>query len=115
MLTAIATNKPDANAQLIVQRFMPGLIDFTYGQREGLPTKPDPAVVRLIMRQAGVTPQEAIYIGDSDVDMQTGQAAGVATVGVLWGFRQREELVRAGAEMLAADAKQLYHFITQTP
>lgn len=111
--TAIATNKPDEINQLIVQRFMPGLIDYAYGQRSDLPRKPDPAVLYLIMEQAGVTPEETIYAGDSDVDIQTGHAAGVDTVGVLWGFRPREELEEAGAKMLAANAEELYHFITQ--
>lgn len=63
------------------------------GQREGKPIKPDPEIVREAMEGIpGISLDEVIYCGDSDVDMQTGLGAGVMTVGVTWGFRTREEL-----------------------
>ncbi len=63
------------------------------GQREGKPIKPDPMIVSEAMEGLpGVTIDEVVYCGDSDVDMQTGLGAGVRTIGVTWGFRTREEL-----------------------
>ena len=62
------------------------------GQREGIPAKPDPGIVYDIMRKAEVKNEEVIYVGDSNVDMQTAHNAGVTAVGVAWGFRPRAEL-----------------------
>ena len=63
------------------------------GQRDGKPIKPDPEIVHEAMEEVpGITLDEVVYCGDSDVDMQTGLGAGVKTIGVTWGFRTREEL-----------------------
>ena len=68
-----------------------------FGQREGVPLKPDPAVVGEILALTGVAKERVLYVGDSGVDMQTAAAAGVRSVGVTWGFRERTELEEAGA------------------
>ena len=68
-----------------------------FGQREGVPLKPDPAVVEEILSLTGAAKERVLYVGDSGVDMQTAAAAGVRSVGVTWGFRDREELVESGA------------------
>ena len=62
------------------------------GQKEGVPRKPDPTAVLQIAGEMGATPEETIYIGDSEVDIRTGHAAGMRTIGVSWGFRSREVL-----------------------
>ena len=62
------------------------------GQREGIPAKPDPSIVNDIIATAGVTKEEVLYVGDSNVDMQTAHNAGVTACGVTWGFRPRTEL-----------------------
>ncbi len=112
IVTAVVTNKPDEITQPLVQRFLSGLIDYAYGRSDALPPKPDPTMVRMVMRQAGVSEQDTIFAGDSDVDIFTGQAADIDTVGVLWGFRPREELEEAGAKLLAGDMEELYRYIT---
>lgn len=66
--------------------------DLVAGERPGIGRKPDPAGVFQIMETLGVRPEECLYLGDTNTDMKTGQAAGVDTVGVTWGFRDREEL-----------------------
>lgn len=78
--------------------FFPG-VEFAavFGQREGVPLKPDPAVVEEILALTGVAKERVLYVGDSGVDMQTAAAAGVRSVGVTWGFRERAELEEAGA------------------
>ena len=91
---AVASNKYQAGTDLLMKTFFPEVSFLAVnGQREGFPIKPDPAIVRGIMDLIpGITPEEVVYIGDSDVDMQTGRNAGVITIGVSWGFRSVEEL-----------------------
>ena len=67
------------------------------GQQDGLPQKPDPAGIFSVLSDWGIAPSECVYLGDSDVDMQTGNNAGCMTVGVLWGFRDKQELDENGA------------------
>ena len=90
---AVASNKYQEGAETVIGHFF-GKFDWVtvLGQREGFPIKPDPGIVGLCMQAAGVTKDEVLYVGDSNVDMQTGIGAGVDTVGVTWGFRSREEL-----------------------
>lgn len=90
---AVASNKYQAATQKLVRHYF-GDTDFVavFGQREGVAIKPDPQIIFDVLEVAGVTPEDVIYVGDSNVDMQTGPRAGVDTVGVSWGFRPREEL-----------------------
>ena len=90
----MASNKYQDGAEKLVHHFF-GEYDFVriLGQREGQPIKPDPAIVDQVLAEVpSVTKSETVYVGDSNVDMQTGLNAGVRTVGVSWGFRTREEL-----------------------
>lgn len=111
---AVLTNKPDEPAQVLVRRFFPDIsFDQVVGQRAGVPTKPDPTAVNKMIQQAGVAKEEVLYLGDSDVDMLMAANAGVCGIGVLWGYRTKEELQKAGAyavidkveELLALPAK----------
>ena len=90
---AVASNKYQAATEKLVPHFFPD-IHFTaiLGQREGVPTKPDPAIVHDILSLAGVSKAETLYIGDSNVDMQTALNSGVDACGVAWGFRPVSEL-----------------------
>ena len=100
---AVASNKYQEGAESIVAAYF-GQFGFVHvlGQREGRPIKPSPEIVDEIMfRTDGITRDETVYIGDSDVDMQTGKNAGVRTIGVTWGFRSREELLSCGPWRLA--------------
>lgn len=104
---AVASNKYQAGTEALMKRFF-GRYDFvrTLGQRDGQPIKPDPAIIEEIMSAVpGISAEEVVYCGDSDVDMQTGINAGVRTVGVTWGFRSREEL-EAYKPWLLADAPE---------
>ena len=91
---AVASNKYQEGTEQLVEKFF-GKYEFVkvIGQREGKPIKPDPEIVHEAMEGVpGITLDEVVYCGDSDVDMQTGLGAGVKTIGVTWGFRTREEL-----------------------
>lgn len=81
------------------------------GQCDGIPRKPDPAGVFQILEGLGIEPSESIYVGDSDVDMKTGKAAGLFTVGVTWGFRSKELLVETGADITIDHAQELLRFL----
>ena len=91
---AVASNKYQEGTEELVRKFF-GRYRFVriLGQRDGKPIKPDPLIVAEAMEGVpGITTEEVVYCGDSDVDMQTGIGAGVKTIGVTWGFRTREEL-----------------------
>ena len=90
---AVLSNKPHLQTLDVVKTFFGNEIFVcVMGQQEGIPRKPDPTAALMIAEKIGISKEECLYIGDSDTDMQTGNAAGMATVGVTWGFRTREVL-----------------------
>lgn len=111
---AVASNKFQAGTEKLVRRFFPQ-IDFAaiFGQRPGVPLKPDPAVVEEILRMTGVDRRAVLYVGDSGVDMQTAAAAGVHSVGVTWGFRDRAEIEACGAWRIVDRAEQIAALVQQ--
>lgn len=105
---AVASNKYQQATEKLVRHFFPA-IDFVaiYGQREGVPIKPDPTIVNDILRETGISAMETIYIGDSGVDMQTASNANVESIGVTWGFRSEEELRTNGAAHIVHAANEI--------
>ena len=105
---AVLSNKPDRDSLRGVEAlFGKGYFDFVQGQRADIPRKPDPAGVYRIMEAFVLPAGDFLYVGDSGVDMKTGRAAGIFTVGVLWGFRDREELVENGADAVISKPLEL--------
>lgn len=105
---AVASNKFQAGTEKLIRLFFPDIaFAAVLGQREGVPLKPDPAVVHEILARTGFEPSEAIYIGDSGIDIETATAAGVRSVGVTWGFRPRKELTDAGADEIADKPEEI--------
>lgn len=98
---AVLSNKYDPAAKALTAHYFPGLIDLTLGERENVPRKPDPAACHEILSMLGADAARTVYIGDSDVDMQTAKNAGLHSIGVTWGFRPRQALIDAGADVLA--------------
>jgi phosphoglycolate phosphatase len=98
---AVLSNKPDRFTQQCVRELLAKwTFDVVLGASDTFPRKPDPASALETARRLAVPPEACLYVGDSGVDMQTARAAGMFAVGVLWGFRGREELQRAGAQVL---------------
>ena len=98
MQLAVLSNKPHLQTLDVVKTFFGNeIFAHVMGQQEGIPRKPDPTAALMIAEKLGVSKEECLYIGDSDTDMQTGNAAGMATVGVTWGFRTREVLIEHDA------------------
>ena len=98
---AVCTNKHNDAALTIVKiLFAPSTFEEVLGDRPGFPKKPNPATPLEIASHLGVKPDEVAYLGDTSVDMETAVHAGFLPVGVLWGFRPEEELVKIGAKVL---------------
>ena len=109
---AVLSNKPNQFVQKIcAEAFGEGFFAAVWGQRDGAAKKPAPDGVLAILNELKAAPEEALLIGDSNVDIQTAKTAGVASAGVSWGFRGRQELAEAGADFIADDAGQLETYI----
>lgn len=95
---SVLSNKPHMQTLDVVHSFFgEDMFSHVQGQQEGVPRKPDPTAALLIAKKLGAKSEECVYIGDSDVDMQTANAAGMVSVGVTWGFRSKEVLAAHGA------------------
>lgn len=106
--TAVLSNKPQKDTNSTVDHYF-GLsrFDMVVGQREGVPTKPDPAALYQIIKDLGVEIKDCLFVGDSDVDMKTACNAGMKKIGVLWGFRDRAVLEQNHADYIIADAAKI--------
>lgn len=94
----VLSNKPHRQTVKVVREiFGEDVFDFAQGQQEQVPRKPDPVGVLCLLEKMQAAREECLYVGDSEVDIQTGRNAGVRTISVTWGFRTREVLVAAGA------------------
>ena len=99
--TAVLSNKPHQQRIDVVTKILgEDRFSCVNGQREGIEKKPDPAGVFETMNVLSVTKEECLYIGDSEVDVETARRAGLTSVGVSWGFRSREVLQNAGADYI---------------
>jgi phosphoglycolate phosphatase len=110
---AVVSNKPDAFVAQIVSRLFGDTFDCVAGQRDGIPRKPDPALVFACCSAIGCTPADCRYIGDTSVDMLTARAAGAFGIGVLWGFRDRAELEQSGAGAIISAPGELLGFLDE--
>jgi phosphoglycolate phosphatase len=109
---AVASNKyQSATDKLARHYFGNETFRLILGQREGIPVKPDPAIVHEILAATGISAGDALYIGDSGVDMETAARAGVESVGVVWGFRPRAELEEHGACHIVDSADEIWKMI----
>ena len=112
---AVLSNKPHENTEKVVYTlFGENLFSLVRGQSPGVPRKPDPLGALLEAETLGVKPEECLYIGDTATDMQTGNRAGMKTVGVLWGFRSREELEESHAAHIIGKPQELLDLLADT-
>lgn len=112
MKLAVVSNKIDFMTRAVVKEYFgDGTFDFVTGQCDGIIPKPDPSMVYKVLEQFGVTAEESVFVGDSGVDAETGKNAGMFTVGVLWGFRDKKELLECGASTVIESAKELLNYV----
>lgn len=104
---AIVSNKNDPNVKALAKLYFPTTISLAVGEGNGVRPKPCPDSVLHVMSQWHCSPQQVLYVGDSDVDLRTAENAGVDCASVCWGFRGEEELRAAGARVLVHTAQEL--------
>jgi phosphoglycolate phosphatase len=108
---AVLSNKPHRFTTAFVERFLPDwTFDAVYGQRDGVPRKPDPAGALEIAGKLGLSPESFLFLGDTPTDMKTASAAGMHPVGACWGFRSAGELREAGGRSLIDHPRDLLRF-----
>jgi len=97
----VLSNKPDPDTKGVIRYYFPDIpFAAVQGQTDRFPLKPEPDAALEIARRLGIPPDRFAYLGDTAVDMTCAVRAGMHPIGVLWGFREREELLGAGAETL---------------
>lgn len=107
---AVLSNKPHIQTIKTIEAvFEPGTFDYIAGEQAGIPKKPDPKGVQVILETLGVKPGQCLYFGDTNTDMKTGQAAGLDTVAVTWGFRDRSELEAFHPAYIIDHPQEIYH------
>lgn len=104
---AIVSNKADFAVKTLAEIYFQGIVDTAIGQREDLQRKPAPDMVLAALKELGEEKENAVYIGDSDVDIATAGNTGIPCISVAWGFRDREFLKECGAECIVESAEEL--------
>lgn len=110
---AIVSNKLQAGVDELYNRWFHSTVDVAIGERRGIPRKPAADMVELALSELGAQKSEAVYVGDSDVDLLTARNSGLPCVSVLWGFRDRDFLVANGATRLAAQPADVVRIIDE--
>ena len=113
--TAVVSNKPDIAAQALAVKMFAGLFDVVIGEQAGIRRKPAPDMVLLALKKMGVQADEAVYIGDSEIDLQTAQAAGMACISAGWGYRPVSFLRSHGARLIAGSAGEVLELMGTAP
>jgi phosphoglycolate phosphatase len=109
---AVLSNKPDDfTKRVIAHYFQPSPFTVVRGQLPNVPLKPDPAAALQIAQELAIPPTQWLYLGDTNTDMQTARAAGMEAIGVLWGFRDRDELVQSGAMHIVSKPDEVLKLI----
>ncbi len=102
------SNKDERDVYTVLTKCLPGFaFDAFRGRREGIPLKPDPAPALAMLRESGCTPEEALFVGDTPVDIRCGQNAGIETIAVTWGFRSEAMLIDCAPDHMVRSAQEL--------
>jgi phosphoglycolate phosphatase len=112
--TAVLSNKPDAVLRRVIEGlFSPGLFDAVIGERPGKGRKPDPSLVWELLVELDRSPGSAIFVGDSEIDIETARNSGCYPLGVSWGFRPRSTLETAGAARIIDNPGEIWKILEQ--
>lgn len=109
--SGVLSNKADELVGPIMEHYYPGQFLWVQGALPEKPTKPDPTLLHRLVARMGAEAGETLFVGDSEVDIQTAKNGGLTSCGVLWGFRSRQELIHAGADYLVQTPQQLFDLI----
>lgn len=112
VFTAVVSNKADFAVQDLCKCYFPGMFDFALGEKTGINKKPAPDMVEEALRNLGVDKKDAVYIGDSEVDLMTAANSGTDVIMVGWGFREEQFILSQGAPFVIHDTDTLVDIIT---
>lgn len=110
---AVVSNKLDQAVKELVLSHFGDLIPIAIGERPNMASKPSPDMVYLALEELGADPHQAVYVGDSDVDIETAKNAGLPCISVTWGFRDRGFLLERGATHVVDSTEELYHILQE--
>lgn len=105
--TAVVSNKADAAVKELCRVYFNGLFDISFGERPGIPKKPAPDSIHEVLQILKIDPKDAVYIGDSEVDLQTAKNSGLDVIMVNWGFRSTEFLQSCGADTIVSTPQEI--------
>ena len=108
---AILSNKPDAAVQPLARAYFSGTVSLAAGEIEGVRRKPHPDMLQSAADRLGVELRRCLYVGDSEVDIDTARNADIDCLCVSWGFRTREQLVAAGATHIVDTPEEMVEFV----
>ncbi len=106
-MLAVVSNKADFAVQTLCEKYFPNTFDAVAGERAGVRKKPAPDTVNAVLARLGASREEAVYIGDSEVDIETAKHAEMDCISVDWGFRTRAALLQAGAKRIASSPREI--------
>jgi len=109
MKIGVVSNKMDEAVKRLCAHYLPESVDIAVGEMEGMARKPAPDMVEYALSMLGAAKEDAVYVGDSEVDLDTAENAGLPCLAVCWGFRDKEMLAKAGADVTAATIEELLH------
>lgn len=110
-MTAVVSNKVDDAVQELCKKYFDGFFDYAVGERSGILRKPAPDSVNEVLEKLNVSRENAVYIGDSEVDIKTAENAGMDSIIVEWGFRERDFLLKKGAKTIVSAAKEIENIV----
>lgn len=110
---AVVSNKFDLAVKDLCQKYFPNLIDVAIGENEaaGINKKPSSDTVNLVLQQLNLNSNQAIYVGDSDVDILTAKNSNMPCVSVTWGFRDKEFLIKNNAQIIINTPKEIIDYL----
>ena len=110
---AVASNKPEAMVKKLCEYHFPALVDASVGDVEGRARKPHSDMIDAVLTELGASRSGAVYVGDTEVDVQTAQNANLPVIAVGWGFRSKEQQAKAGATVFADTPDELLALLTE--
>ena len=108
----VVSNKPDSAVKVLGETYF-SILPLHLGEREGIKRKPNPDPIEFALKELGGKKENCLYVGDSEVDVKTGENTGIPCIAVTWGFRDRDVLEEAGAKILVDTAEELYQKIRE--
>ena len=112
--TAVVSNKSDISVKPLAEQYFPELFDIALGVSDKIEKKPAPDMVELILEELSLNKEDAVYIGDSEVDILTAKNSGIYCINVTWGFRGRERLKESGAKVIVDTADEVFALIAES-